>query len=91
MLLAVLVRVNRERLSEFGRVLGRGELDRSSVVFKTYCYRDDPAVGFSIWEVQDLDEFERKFKPWRLYYDEVNVREVISPEESMGMLMQQNK
>jgi hypothetical protein len=89
MLLAVLVRVNHERLPGFGKALGKGELDRSSVVSKTYCYRDDPAVGFSIWEVGDLNEFEEKFKTWRQYYDEVNVREVITPEESMGMLMQQ--
>lgn len=88
MLLLVTVRVNRETLADFGKALGKGELDRSSVVSKTYCYLDDPAVGFSIWEVGDLNEFEEKFKPWRMFYDEVNVREVITPEASMGMLMQ---
>lgn len=88
MLLEVKVKVNREKLPEFGRALGGGVLDRSSVVSKTYCYLDNPAVGFSIWEVSDQNEFETKFGPWRAYYDEVDVREVVSPEISMGMLMQ---
>jgi hypothetical protein len=86
MLFQVKVRVNLARMAEFGEKLKRSELDRSCVRGETYCLKNDPAVGFSIWEADSKNEFETKFAPWRNYYDNTEVNEVITPMEAMTML-----
>ena len=83
MLFQVKVRVNLGTMSEFGLNLQKGELDRSCIRGETHCLKNDPAVGFSIWEAESRIEFESRFAPWRNYYDEVEVNEVITPLEAM--------
>jgi hypothetical protein len=87
MLFLVKVRVDLERLPAFGTALQRGELDNSSILH-TYCLKDDPAVGLGVWEVSDEDELERKLGPWRPYYSEVEVSEVVTPGEAQQLLLE---
>jgi hypothetical protein len=86
MLFQVKVKVNLEKMAEFGSKLQRGELDRSCIRGDTHCLKNDPAVGFSIWEAESQNEFDEKFESWRIYYDEVEVKEVITPLEAMTVL-----
>jgi hypothetical protein len=87
----VKVRVNPDTMLEFGQKLQKGELDRSCIRGETYCLKSDPAVGYSIWETENTETFELKFNPWRRYYLEVEIKEVISPAESMKLLMSKTK
>ena len=86
MLFQVKVRVNLAKMAEFGQKLQKGELDRSCIRGETHCLKNDPAVGFSIWEADSKNEFETKFAAWRNYYDAVEVNEVITPIEAMTQL-----
>ena len=61
MLFQVKVRVDLSKMKEFGQKLQMNELDRSCIRGETYCLKDDPAVGFSIWEIDTTEEFETKF------------------------------
>jgi hypothetical protein len=83
----VKVRVNPATMPEFGQKLQKGELDRSSIRGETYCLRDDPAVGYSIWEAENKEIFEAKFTPWRHFYLDAEIQEVISPNEAMKLLL----
>jgi hypothetical protein len=82
----VKVRVNPAAMPEFGQKLQKGELDRSGIPGETYCLRNDPAVGYSIWEAETKQSFEAKFTLWRPFYLEVEIQEVISPNEAMKLL-----
>jgi hypothetical protein len=84
----VKVRVDVAKLAEFGSRLQQNQLDRSAIKSETYCQKGDPAVGYSVWEAGDAAEFEERFSPWRPYYSQVEVTEVVGPLESMKMLMQ---
>ena len=83
----VKVKVNESTLLEFGQKLQQGDLDRSCIRGETYCTKIDPVVGYSIWEVKSREEFEEKFGPWRRYYKETEINEVISPNEAMKLLI----
>jgi hypothetical protein len=87
----VKVRVNPDTMLEFGQKLQKGELDRSCIRGETYCLKSDPAVGYSIWESENNEAFELKFHPWRRYYQEAEIKEVISPGEAMKLLMSKPK
>lgn len=87
MLFQVKVRVNLSRMHEFASKLRNNELDRSCIRGETHCLALDPAVGFSIWEVESQPIFEKKFAPWRAFYEDVEVAEVIPPNEAMRRLM----
>jgi hypothetical protein len=87
MLYLVKVRVDLKKLPEFGARLVRGELDNSAICF-THCLKDDPAVGLAIWEVADAQEFKTKFDPWRPYYSEIELSEVVTPAEAQQLLLQ---
>ena len=87
MLFQVKVRVNLGTMSEFGLKLQKGELDRSCIRGETHCLKNDPAVGFSIWEADSRSDFDSRFAPWGIYYDTVEVNEVITPFEAMTLLM----
>ncbi|HVN48173.1 MAG TPA: hypothetical protein VMU30_05060 [Bacteroidota bacterium] len=89
MVFQIKVRVDVSKMKEFGQKLQMNELDRSCIRGETYCLKDDPAFGFSIWEAISKDEFEMKFAPWRKYYSEVEVKEVITPMAAMMELMKQ--
>jgi hypothetical protein len=83
----VRVKVDLVTMAEFGQALQKGELDRSCIKGETYCLKDEPSVGYSIWEAETKSEFDAKFSGWRKYYAEVEVREVISPTEAMELLV----
>jgi hypothetical protein len=87
MKLLVKVRVNLKTMMGFGQKLQNGELDRSCIRGETYCIKDNPAVGYSIWEAKTRKEFDEKFNPWKQYYLETKVTEIISPNEAMKLLM----
>jgi hypothetical protein len=87
----VKVRVNLATMNEFGRQLQAGVLDRSGIVSETFCIKGDPAVGFSVWEAEDRIAFDKKFGPWREYYSEADITEVITPAEAMAALMKMIK
>ena len=89
MLFQVKVRVDVENLAEFGRKLQAGALDRAAIRGETYCLEQDPAVGYSVWESPDRRSFDVAFRAWRPYYAEVEVRELVTPAESMRRLMGQ--
>jgi hypothetical protein len=91
MLFQVKVRVDLTKMAEFGQKLQRGELDRSCIRGETHCLKHDPAVGFSIWESESQSEFDTKFNPWRNYYNEVEIKEVITPMDAMSTLFNQLK
>jgi hypothetical protein len=86
MLFQVKVRVNILKIAEFAQKLQKDELDRSCIRGETYCLKSDPAIGFSIWEAYSRNEFDTKFAPWRNYYDDVEVNQVITPLEAMVSL-----
>jgi len=83
----VKVRVNPATLGLFAARLQAGGLDRSLIRSETWCLADDPAVGYSVWEAADRQEFDQVFGPWKEYYSESLVREVSSAAESMRRLM----
>ena len=89
MLFQVKVRVDLSKMTEFGEKLLKGELDRSCIRGATYCLKNDPAVGYSIWEADSRSEFNVKFNSWRNYYSEVDVDELITPIEAMSVLFGQ--
>lgn len=83
----VKVRVNVNTMLEFGKKLQKGELDRSCIRGETYCLKDDPSVGLSLWEAETKGEFEKNFNQWKPYYSNVEIKEVISPSEAMKLLV----
>ena len=91
MLFQVKVRVNLNKMAEFGQKLQKGELDRRCIRGETYCLKNDPAVGFSIWEAADKKEFDTYFNPWRNYYQEAEINEIITALEAQKKLMEQKK
>jgi hypothetical protein len=86
MVLQVKVRVNLSTLQQFASALQKGALDNSKVKGETWCLKEDPAVGYSIWETTNRQDFDNRFIPWRQYYDQVEVREVTTPREAMFAL-----
>ena len=60
MVLQIKVTVKKSTLQEFAGKIMSGDLDRSAIMGETYCEKDNPAVGISYWEVDDMDEFETK-------------------------------
>jgi hypothetical protein len=87
----VKVTVNLKTMPEFGQKLQKGELDRSCIQGDTYCLKNDPAVGYSVWETAGREEFEKKFGPWRAFYSDVEYDEVVTPNEAMALLMGKKK
>jgi hypothetical protein len=91
MVFLVRVRVNLETMQEFGLQLMKNELDRSCIRGETHCLKDDPAVGYSIWEAPSREAFDATFGPWRKYYTDVEVSEVITPMAAMMALQQKTR
>ena len=83
----VKVRVDLNKIPEFGKKIANREFDNSSIK-STYCLKDDPEVGYSIWEVKDEAEFEKKFNPYRPYHKEIEIFSVVLPAEAQKLIMQ---
>ena len=87
MFFLVKAQIDLEKLPELGKKLQTGELDTNNIK-STYCLKDEPTVGISIWEAKNNKDFEEKFKPHKKYYKEVKeILHVITPEQAMGLLM----
>ncbi len=85
------VRIDVDKMAEFGLKLGSGELDRSHIVF-TYCLKDDPSVGLSLWNAEDRRHFDRLIAPHAVYYREIiDVQEAVKPEEAMRLILEEMK
>jgi hypothetical protein len=82
----VKVKVNTTKLKEFGETLQRNGLDRSCIRGETFCLAEDPAIGYSVWEAENKNEFDTKFKNWKEFYSETDVKEIITPNEAMMKL-----
>jgi hypothetical protein len=89
-LFLVKVRVSLPRMGRFAQTLQKGELDRSAIRM-TYCVRDDPAVGVGIWETASDEELERKLRPWREFYESVEVQRLVTPAEAMALLSERQQ
>ncbi len=87
MILEVKVKVKIDTLQEFAQQLMTGSLDRSAIISETYCYKENPSVGISYWQVDDMDEFEEKFLPWKAFYEEAVIKEVITAKAAMMALI----
>lgn len=87
MMFLVKVRVDIKTMAEFGKKLQSNELDRTGIKSETYCVKDDPSVGYTVWEAATKDAFEKIFAPWRKYYEEIEIIEVVLPEEAMRMII----
>ncbi len=88
MLFFVKVRVDVNKLAEFGQKLQAGALPTHPV--STYCLKDDPSVGLNIWEAENREAFEKAFAPHREFYsEEIEIAPVITPQESQKILMEQ--
>jgi hypothetical protein len=83
----VQAKVKLATLQVFGQKLQAGALDRSCIRSETYCLQKDPSVGYSVWEAGSRREFDKAFEAWRVFYDAVEIDEVISPLEAMQQLM----
>ena len=84
----VKVRIDVDKMEEFGLKLRNNELERSHTVF-TYCLKDDPSVGVSLWTADDRAHFDRIIAPHAVYYREIlEVREAVKPEEAMRLILE---
>ena len=83
----VKVKVDVSKIMEFGQKLQEGKLDRSCIRGETFCLQEEPVVGFSIWETASQQEFEEKFRPWSQYYANIEVKEIVTPNEAMKLIL----
>ena len=83
------VRVNTERLTEFGQKLFNNELQRNHVKF-SFCLKNDPEIGLNIWEAENRAELEKILLTYKPYFSEIiEIKELISPQESFTILMKE--
>ena len=83
------VRVNTERLTEFGQKLFKNELQRNHVKF-SFCLKNDPEIGLNIWEAENRAELEKILLTYKPYFSEIiEIKELISPQESFTILMKE--
>jgi hypothetical protein len=85
----VKVKVKADTIKEFAKKLMKNQLDRSAIISETYCEKDDPSTGISFWHADSIEEFERKFSAWKPYYENIEIKEVITAKEAMLMLFNQ--
>lgn len=86
MLFFVKVRIDLNKLPELGQKLRNGELDVSSILH-TYCLKDDPSVGMSVWEADSEEDFNQKIAPHKKYYAEVmEISPVVTSTEAKDIL-----
>ncbi len=87
-LFLVKVRIDTSKMKELGQKLQSGELDTKMIRF-TYCIKDDPTVGVSLWMAKDKNDFEQLFEPHREYYKEIiEISSAVRPDEAMALIIQ---
>jgi len=85
----VKARINPLRMKEMGQKLSSDEL-KTSMIKLTYCLKNDPTVGISLWEAKNQEEFNFLFEPHKEFYKEViDVNPAIKPEEAMNLILQE--
>jgi hypothetical protein len=85
----VKVRIDPDKMTEFGQKLQSGEIDTSQILL-TYCLANDPAVGISFWKARSKNDFEEVFAQHSPFYKEIiEIKPVISPMESMKLILEQ--
>ena len=88
MLFFVKVRVDVNKLVEFGQKLQAGGLKTHPL--NTYCLKDDASVGLNIWEAENRGAFEKAFAPYKEYYSEVmEIVPIITAQDAQRILMNQ--
>ena len=88
MLFFVKVRVDVNKLMEFGQKLQAGDLKTHPL--STYCLKDDASVGLNIWEAENRGAFEKAFAPYKEYYSEVmEIVPIITAQEAQKILVEQ--
>jgi hypothetical protein len=85
----VKVKVKADTLKDFAKKIMKGQLDRSAIISETYCEKEEPSIGISFWQATDLAELEQKFSSWRPYYENIEIKEVITAKEAMLILFNQ--
>lgn len=89
MLFFVKAKIDATRLLEFGNKLQGGELNTDSILH-TYCYKEDPTMGITVWQADNKEDFDAKFAPYKEYCTEViEESEVLTPDETKQLLMEQ--
>jgi metal-responsive CopG/Arc/MetJ family transcriptional regulator len=84
----VKVRIDVNKMMEFGQKLQSGEIDNSHTLV-TFCIKEDPAVGLNIWQANDKESFERAFSVHSKYYKEIlEVTPVVTAGNAMKLLLQ---
>lgn len=84
----VKVRIDTGKMAVLGQKIQSGELDTSKTIM-TFCLQDDPTVGISFWKAENERDFETTFSQHQPYYKEIlEITPVITPMESMKLLMQ---
>jgi dsDNA-binding SOS-regulon protein len=87
-LFLVKVRIDTSKMKELGQKLQSGELDTKMIKF-TYCLKDDPTVGVSLWMAKDKDDFDELFSPHKEYYKEIiEISSAVKPDDAMALIMQ---
>jgi hypothetical protein len=85
----VKVRIDPIKMMEFGQKLQSGELKTNMIKF-TYCIKDDPTVGISLWEAKNENHFNELFASHKDYYKEViEVNPAVKAEEAMSLIMKE--
>jgi len=88
MLFFVKVRIDTDKMMEFGQKLQNGEIDTSHTIM-TYCIKEDPSVGLSFWHADSQESFEKVFLQHKVYYKEiVEVIQVVTPMDSMKLILE---
>ena len=86
----VKVRIDINKMEEFGQKIQNGEIKTHPL--STYCLADDPSVGLNIWEAQDRKSFDEAFSFHRDFYQEIiEISQVILPQSAMKILSQQKR
>jgi hypothetical protein len=89
MILQIKVKVKISTIKDFAAKLMSGQLDRTAIIGETYCEKNEPAVGISYWDVDDMEEFENKFSLWKQFYDSYEVKEVVAAKDAFFLILNQ--
>jgi len=86
MLFFVKVKIDLNKLFEFANELASGRLNTNPIKI-TYCLKEEPEIGLSIWESENRQSFDNIFKEHKKFYKEVyEIIPVITADESKEIL-----
>ncbi len=83
------VKVNTQKLPEFGQKLFNNELHRNHVKF-SFCLKNHPEIGLNIWEAESRAELEKILLTYKPYFSEIiEIKDLITPQDSFAFLMKE--